>query len=719
MASSHLSKVPYIEQMQQTECGLCCLAMILQYYKSQETLAEIREELDVGRDGLKLSQMYTYAKNRKLFSKVFSCGMSGLKELPLPAIIFWNNQHYVILEKVTDHKITIVDPATGRAALSYEDFAEGYSNVVMIIVPTEEFQAKREKRHIWDRVLKETVLKRKLFYITFLITFLSHGLQLLLSVIVQKIFDNGVTASKISGLEVYLAIILGVGVVFSLTTFIRKQSQIRLQLIIDRHLTESTFQKMLKLPYQFFERRSNGDLLFRLNCLPVIRDLLADSVMNGLIQFGFILVILVYMSLHSILLTLTALGAFLLNGLFIVLMRKKIIEASQIQIIENTKLQSLQVETVQSIFNIKTAGIEQQFFSNWLNKYCRGMKAYQIKNKFFNIYTTVLSLFQMLGPFLVLWAGLSLSGDNVMTMGQAIACYSLANTFFGSAVALFHMWNDSVIATSYLDRVNDILHAEEEKEEENQLTIHEVNTLEFKNVSMAYSKSTPAILKNINLKIKPGEKIAVVGKSGSGKSSLIKLMLGLYRPSEGDILVNGLNLNDIKKVNFRKNISIVPQDIYLFNKSILENIRMNNEDISLEEVMEAAKISQIHDEIEQMPMKYHTVVSNMGMNLSGGQRQRIALARAIVSRNKFMILDEATSSLDNINERKVSDYFARNGCTQVIVAHRLSTIQDADRIIVLDDGEIVEEGTHELLLSQNRAYADLYRNKNEKGKAYA
>ena len=183
---------------------------------------------------------------------------------------------------------------------------------------------------------------------------------------------------------------------------------------------------------------------------------------------------------------------------------------------------------------------------------------------------------------------------------------------------------------------------------------------------------------------------------------------------KGDILVNGLNLNDIKKVNFRKNISIVPQDIYLFNKSILENIRMNNEDISLEEVIEAAKISQIHDEIEQMPMKYHTVVSNMGMNLSGGQRQRIALARAIVSRNKFMILDEATSSLDNINERKVSDYFAQNGCTQVVVAHRLSTIQDADRILVLDNGEIVEEGTHELLLSQNGIYAELYRSKDER-----
>ena len=719
MGISHLSKVPYIEQMQQTECGLCCLAMVLQYYKSQETLAEIREDLDVGRDGLKLSQLYTYAKNRKMFSKVFSCGINGLKELPLPAIIFWNNQHFVILEKITEHKITVVDPATGRVTMSYDDFAEGYSNVVMIVVPTEEFVAKKEKKRVWTNVLRDAILKRKLFYITAMITLIAYGLQLLLTLVIQNIFDNKLAMTKASGLQAYLAIIVGVGVVFTLTTFIRKQSQIRLQMEIDRHLTESTFDKMMKLPYQFFERRTNGDLLFRLNCLPVIRDMLSDNIMNGVIQSGFIIVILVYMSIHSLLLTATAVGVFMLNGIFIIFMRKKIIEANQIQIIENTKLQSLQVETVQSIFNIKTAGIEQQFFSNWLSKYCKGMKAYQVKNKIFNIYTTIISLFQLLGPFLILWVGLSLTDKGIMTIGQTIGCYSLANTFFGSAVALFHMWNDFTIATSYLDRVNDIMLADEEKDSDDQICIDEVRSIEFKDVSMGYSKSTPNVLKNINLKISPGEKVAIVGKSGSGKSSLIKLMLGLYEPSEGDILVNGINLKKIKKVSFRRNISIVPQDIYLFNKSILENIRMNNEEITLEEVQEAAKISQIHNEIEKMPMNYYTVVSNMGMNLSGGQRQRIALARAIVSKNKFMILDEATSSLDNINEKRVSDYFSKNECTQVVAAHRLSTIKDADRIIVLDKGEIVEEGSHDMLMSKNGIYAELYHSKEEGNEKYA
>ncbi|SFL42504.1 ABC-type bacteriocin/lantibiotic exporter, contains an N-terminal double-glycine peptidase domain [Lachnospiraceae bacterium KH1T2] len=720
MAISHLSKVPYIEQMQQTECGLCCLAMLLRYYKSNETLAEIREEMDVGRDGLKMSQMYKYIQNRKFYSKVFSCGISGLKKLPLPAIIFWENQHYVVLEKVADKKITIVDPATGRVSLSYSDFADSYSNVAMVIVPTDEFTPKKGKRHIWNSVVKEIVFKRALFYITALISLISYGFQLLLSVLVQWIFDNNAYYGKTHGIEYELFIVFGAGLIFAVATFMRKQSQMMLQMEIDKHLTESTFKKMLKLPYQFFERRTNGDLLFRLNCLSVIRDLLSDNVMNGIIQFGFIIIIAIYMAIHSTTLLLISILIFMLNGIFIVLMRKKIIEANQVQIMENTKLQSLQVETVQSIFNIKTAGIENQFFSNWLSKYCMGMKAYQIKSKIFNIYTTVLSIFQILGPFLILLVGLSIAEQNKMTTGEAIACYSLSITLFSSAVALFHMWNDFILASSYLERVNDILHAEEEKEPEKQIEISEINTFEFNNVSFTYAKSTPTILKNINLKVKKGEKIAIVGKSGSGKSSLIKLMLGLYTPSQGEIIVNKVNLNDINKTSFRKSIGIVPQDIYLFNKSILENIRMNNEDISLEEVMEAAKIAQIHDEIENMPMKYHTVVSNMGANLSGGQRQRIVLARAIVSKNSFMILDEATSSLDNINEKKIADYFKKNGCTQVVIAHRLSTIQDADRIIVLDNGEIVEEGTHDELIKLNGIYAELVsKQKNERTKIYA
>ena len=711
MKSGHLAKVPFIEQMHQTECGICCLAMILEYYHSKESLARIREELEIGRDGLKLSQLYAYAKKRNMDAKVFSADFEALQKMPLPAIAFWNQEHYIVIERIKKKEVVIVDPAIGRICMSHEDFVNGYSKVVMVLMPEENFDKRCEKGHLWGDVIKKVIWKNNLFLKTALITFLTYALQLTISLIVQEVVDASTNRYQYPVVVKYVYVAVGIVVIYGIMTYIRKKSLIRLQMEVDRHLTKETFSKMLKLPYQYYERRTNGDLLFRLNCLPLIRDLLSDHVMTGVIQAGFVVIIMICMILKSPLLALTVAVILALNAVFIMAIRKKIVAANQIQIVENTKLQSIQVETVQSIFNIKTAGIEEEFFSNWLSRYGKGMQAYEVKNQILNIYQTILNLFQIMGPFLVLWVGIYLNLQGVITVGVAIACYSLANTVFGACISVFHMWNDFTIATAYMERIKDITDAEEEIDNAALKSIDQIKTITFQNVSMAYTGNSEPAICDLNFTISQGEKIAFVGKSGSGKSTLLKLMLGLYEPTEGKILVNGVDLREINKTAFRQLMGIVPQDICLFNKSILENIRMNDSSISMEQVIEAAKIAQIHDEIEQMPMKYHTVVSNLGMNLSGGQRQRIVLARAIIKKPSVVILDEATSSLDHINERKVSDYFVKEQCTRVIVAHRLSTIEDADRIMVLENGKIVEQGKHNDLLKENGVYAELYQAK--------
>lgn len=716
MRKAHLKKVPYVEQMQQTECGLCCMAMILSYYGSRESLAEIREELDVGRDGLKLSQLYGYALKRNMYSKVYRTNVAGLADVPLPAIIFWKEEHYIVLEKIGRTSVSVVDPGIGRIRMGMEEFINGYSGVVMVLLPEEEFEIRNHKSSVWKRIFQEFIIKSRILYKTAGITLAAYAIQLLLPITIQRLFDMDYAIFRNHGWEQYVWAALAVIAAYSVVSFWGRKSLIRLQLEMDRYLTRETFSKMMKLPYKFFESRSNGDLLFRLNCLSMIRDLLSDNIVRGIIQGGFVIIIFLYMFGVSPVMAAAAVLLLGSSGLFILCMRPKIIEANQHQIIENTKLQSIQIETVQTMFGIKTAGIEREFYHNWKERYKKGMETYRKKGTILNIYTAILNIFQIIGPFWMLWLGAMQSMAGHVTVGEAIACYSLAGTVFTTGTSLFHMWNDFTIASSYMERVKDITEAKEESSDQKLKPVKTIEEIEFQNVSLRYTGNSPFVVKDVSFQIKKGEKVAIVGSSGSGKSSLLKLLLGLYHPDEGTIWVNHMDLRELSKGQFRKCIGIVPQEICLFNKSILENIRMNDERITQEQVIEAAKAAQIHEEIQEMPMQYHTMVSNMGMNLSGGQRQRIVLARAIAKNPQIMVLDEATSSLDNINEKKLSSYFQQNGKTQIIIAHRLSTIQEADKIIVMDQGTIAECGTHHQLMQKNGLYAQLYKTKKEERK---
>jgi ABC-type bacteriocin/lantibiotic exporter with double-glycine peptidase domain len=273
---------------------------------------------------------------------------------------------------------------------------------------------------------------------------------------------------------------------------------------------------------------------------------------------------------------------------------------------------------------------------------------------------------------------------------------------------MVQLWNSIVLTNAYLERIRDITDSEVEKNI-NSGEIKELKgDIKLKNVSFAYTVNSKEVIKNISMHIKPGQKIGIVGPSGSGKSTLSKILLGIYTPTKGKIYFDDLELDKYYKKSLRKQIGAVPQEISLFNKSILDNIRVSNKNISLDKVKKVAKIAQIYDEIEKMPMKYNTFISNMGMNLSGGQRQRIALARAILNNPKILVLDEATSSLDSINESNVSNYFKNIGCTRIVIAHRLSTIIDSDIIFAINNGEIVEFGTHKELMSKKGFYFNLY-----------
>ncbi|WP_162300570.1 peptidase domain-containing ABC transporter [Anaerosacchariphilus polymeriproducens] len=708
----HLRKVPYVEQMQQTECGLCCIAMILKYYKSNETLGNIRDELEVGRDGLELSNMERFFQQKGMDTEISTVSINKLHQVKLPAIILWNEEQYVILESINQKMAVIIDPAYGKIKKTYEEMKEEYSNVVMTVSPTKMFVPEKKKRWIWGSLLKRVGQRKEVFIRTTVISVITYGIQLILPILIESMID--LTTHKTNKMQVKYCIyfVLATILIYGIMSFIRQKSVIDLQMEVDTHLTKETFSKLMKLPYKYFESRANGDLLFRLNSLNIIRDLISQHIITGVIQLGYAIVIIGYLLDKSVLLTGVTIGIFVINGLFIFLMRPKILEANQNQIIENTKLQSIQSETIYSMFGIKAAGMESEIENNWSNRYRRSMKAYKKKNIILNIYTTIITVFQTVGPFCILLLGLKLCIMGHVTIGAVIASYSLASTFIGTSVSLFNMWNDFSLASSYLERINDITEAKEEVKPQNPMKVNITGEVEFQNVSFAYTNTSDYVIKNLSFKIKKGEKTAIVGTSGSGKSTLTKLLLGLYEPTEGEIFYDGVNIKDIDKTELRKQIGVVPQDMSLFNKTILENIVLNSEDIDMEIIKNATDIAQVRQEIEEMPMKYNTLISDMGMNLSGGQRQRIVLARAVVNNPKLIILDEATSSLDTVNERKVSNYFKKSGSTRIVVAHRMSTIIDSDKILVLNNGSLIESGTHQELLQVNGVYKNLY-NSNE------
>lgn len=698
----HKKRVPYVEQMQQTECGLCCATMLLRYYRGKDRITTIREYLEAGRDGLKLSFIAQYLKSRGMETTIYKAGIDSLSQLPLPAVIFWNNEHFVVLESIKKDTYIIVDPAFGRRKIDRETMEQSYSDIIMIVSPTKEYKASKEKSDTWGIVFDYIKKRKATMMIVVLMSLVAYALQLSVPVMTEKIIDS----DKINN---YGLMVLGLSVLLGLINFLRGRKMIVMQIDTDYHLSKTVFSKILRLPYKYFEGRTSGDILFRMSSISNIRELMSEQFVQTLMQIGVLGFILAYMIIKSPTIAAGAVAVFVVTGIFIIAMKPFILEVNQDDMMKNTMLQTVQVETVYSMFAIKTSGMEDETWHNWKKAYDNSLVTFRKKNRVINLYTSVLAFVQNIAPIFLLGLGIYEAMCGRMTLGESMAVYSLTGSFFTTGISAYNFWNDYVAASAYMERLHDIIDTDDETNPENPVCVKVSGDIDINHVSFSYTKSSKNVLNDIDIHIKKGEKVAIVGASGSGKSTLAKLITGLYEPTEGDILYDGVSSKFINKSELRKQIGVVPQDMTLFNESIYENIRMNREEIGMDDVKNAAALARIEDEIEKMPMKYYTLVSDMGMNLSGGQRQRIALARAIVHKNDLVILDEATSALDYENERKISDYLGKEECTRIVIAHRLSTVIDADKIIVLDNGTVKEVGKHEDLINMNGMYAQLYK----------
>jgi ATP-binding cassette subfamily B protein len=711
-------RVPEMRQMSAVECGAACLAMILNYYGHTTSISEVQERCGVGRDGLSALAIAKAARQYGL--RVRSVSVKQEKDfrlVSLPAIAYWECNHFIVVERWSPKHVDVLDPAIGRRRLTSDEFEEGFTGLVIMLEPGPQFEPQSAQPSISLRTYLQSVLQMRgiiaqIIGSSLLLQVFGLGLPLLTEIIIDQIIP--IKASN-------LLLVLGLGALLLLltqgvTSILRVSLLIYLQTRIDAQIMLNFFEHLLSLPYRFFQLRLNGDILSRMNSNIAIRDLLTSQLISSLLDGSTIavyLLILIWQSSFIAGLT-VAIGALQVG---LILITAPIIRRLTLRdLAAQGKTQGYLNEVLSGIATLKAAGAENRAVERWTNLFFDEMNISVRLNYLLSIVGITVQLLQTLAPLLLLWIGAIQVINGTMPLGTMLALNTLAASFLTPLSSLAASGQKIQTAQAHFDRIADVVGTEPEQDAQQvQMPPKLKGNIELENVSFQYDPHTPPVLKDISVKIRPGQKVALVGRTGSGKSTLGKLLIGLITPTQGSVLYDGIPLQKLNYQEVRKQFGVVLQESFLFSGSIRENIAFNNPEMDMNHIVRAARKADINEDIEKLPMKYETLVSEGGSVFSGGQRQRLALARALANRPAILLLDEATSALDVATERTVEQNLNKLSCTQIVIAHRLSTIRHADLILVLHEGRIVEQGTHEFLLRRNRFYAQLIKTQVENG----
>lgn len=697
-----MKKVKVSYQTLQNECGSCCIAMIMNYYKCNMSVDAISAEIEAGRDGISFIQMKNFFILHNFDAKVYSCAMEGIELLPLPAIALWGENHYVVIEKVGSKAIKVIDPISGRQSYGLEEFKNNFKSYILIIKSQNKRQSRNYKTPVVLKYFKISNYKKDVLGISIFAIF-SYCITLMLPMSIENIVNG------LSGIPNNNYIILG-SLSFILIFFGINIISGKLNISYGKKLyysiNDSFVNKIIKLPYKYFLLHTSGDILFKVNCTSIIEGIYTNQILPMILDGSVICILLVYAFITSFYLSTVLLIIMITIGIFTMLLLYNINHVIRRTLRENNKLNSQLVEMVSVMETIKTTNMGNDIYARWKKSFISALNENLKYDNLTNIYNALTNTFSIACPFFLLFLGFGLKEQLDIPLGTLLGFYTTSTIAFAKETNLFSNINQYIVSVNYFSKVDEVL--EQKEERHGTKRIEGEISVKFCNVFYQYSRYSTYILKNINMDIVAGKMVAIVGASGSGKSTISKLIYGLLKPTKGNIYINNIDIKNIDLIDFRGSVGVVPQKIELFNMSIYDNIVLGDNSITIERVKEICNIVEIDDDIENMPMKYNTILNNNGNDLSGGQKQRLAIAQALIKSPKLLIMDEATSYLDAINEKKISDKLEEIGCTRIVIAHRLSTVKNADYIYVIEKGEIVEKGIHEELMSNNYIYTKLY-----------
>jgi ABC-type bacteriocin/lantibiotic exporter with double-glycine peptidase domain len=702
-------RIPVVLQTSAADCGAACLTMVLRAAGYPATLRELSDILGDSRDGTSAAAMVRAGREYNLIAKGMSLNSAQLADLP-PAIVHWQFNHFVVLERWSPREVLLVDPSAGRRRLSAEEFDRGFTGVALLFQPGPQFARPAGAAPSWRRGFLRSVLAphRRLWGQILAASLLLQVLGLTVPVATELVVNSVLAAGGGRPLG-----LLGAGLLVAVLNqfvvgYLRALLLTSLRARADADLTTAVVRHLFALPYAYFRRRGAADLVTRITSVAVAREMISMNVvpalLDGPLVLGYLALIIGRDPVLGGVLSVVALGQ---AGLLLAT-RRRISELTYQQLAASGTAQNFLVEAVKGAETLKAGGLEGRAVDQWSQRFARQISTTARASRAADLLDAALGATRVLAPAAMIWVGALRVEEGALSLGAMLGIAALAGAALTPLASLAGGLQLVQTAGAHLDRIVDIMTAEPEQTPGDSRAAAPISgRIQVRDVWFRHTPASPWVLSGVSFDVQPGQTVALVGRSGAGKSTLARVLLNLDPPTRGHVLYDGRPAGCWEPGALRRQFGVVTQEPVLFTGSVLDNIGLGRPRVTAPEVEDAARLARIHDDIDRMPMRYQTLLSD-GNGLSGGQRQRVALARALLTRPRILLLDEATSQLDAATEAEIRAEIQQLPQTKVVIAHRLSTIRHADLILVLDQGEVVERGTHAELTARGGHYARLF-----------